>query len=180
MREQKGVIAIPYPTLLKTHTPEEAGFSSEKLRTVDELIETDIKNGFPGAALVIVKDGKVVKNTAYGYAKKYDGLDLLNNPEKIKRHTMFDLASNTKMYATNYALPNFDDYVENNIHKPLGLKHTMFNPLQKGFKTKDFAATELMGNTRGGVINFPNIRLYTLQGEVHDEKAFYSMGGYRT
>lgn len=34
-----------------------------------------------------------------------------------------------------------------------------------------------MGNTRDGVISFPNIRSYTLQGEVHDEKAFYSMEG---
>jgi CubicO group peptidase (beta-lactamase class C family) len=70
-----------------------------------------------------------------------------------------------------------DNYVENAIYKPLGLKHTIFNPLQKGFKPKDFAATELMGNTRDGVISFPNVRTYTLQGEVHDEKAFYSMEG---
>lgn len=34
-----------------------------------------------------------------------------------------------------------------------------------------------MGNTRDGVIQFPNIRTNTLQGEVHDEKAFYSMDG---
>lgn len=34
-----------------------------------------------------------------------------------------------------------------------------------------------MGNTRGGSRDFPSIRSYTLQGEVHDEKAYYSMGG---
>ncbi|PNB76984.1 penicillin binding protein PBP4B, partial [Pseudomonas sp. FW305-BF6] len=70
-----------------------------------------------------------------------------------------------------------DEYVENEIYKPLKLKDTVFNPLQKGFKPKEIAATELLGNTRDGVINFPNVRTYTLQGEVHDEKAFYSMGG---
>ncbi|MGG3470439.1 penicillin binding protein PBP4B [Neobacillus pocheonensis] len=274
----------PFPVLSKAKHPEEVGFSSEKLKQVDEWIQQDVDNGFPGAALLIIKDGKVVKNTAYGYSKKYDGLMPMSHAEKIKADTMFDLASNTKMYATNYSLqklvsegkidldarvrqyiPDFkdepedkikgkdrlrlidilhhsagfqadpqyhhptaagrlysqdrdrtlkmlsrtplqyepgtkniysdvdymllgyivekvtgqllDDYVENNIYRPLGLMHTMFNPLQKGFKQKDFAATELLGNTRDGVINFPNMRTYTLQGEVHDEKAFYSMDG---
>jgi CubicO group peptidase (beta-lactamase class C family) len=70
-----------------------------------------------------------------------------------------------------------DEYVENELYKPLNLKDTVFNPLQKGFKPKEIAATELLGNTRDGVIHFPNIRTHTLQGEVHDEKAFYSMEG---
>ncbi|WP_317851446.1 penicillin binding protein PBP4B [Neobacillus bataviensis] len=273
-----------FPVLSMVKHPEEVGFSSEKLKQVDEWIQEDVDNGFPGAVLLIIKDGKIVKNTAYGYAKKYDGQTPMSHAEHMKADTMFDLASNTKMYATNFALqklvsegkidldarvqqyiPEFkdesgarikgkdtlrlidilhhsagfpadpqyhnptaagklysqdrvktlkmlsktplqyepgtkniysdvdymllgyivekvtgqllDDYVENNIYKPLGLMHTMFNPLQKGFKQKDFAATELMGNTRDGVINFPNMRTYTLQGEVHDEKAFYSMDG---
>ncbi|WP_442854442.1 penicillin binding protein PBP4B [Bacillus sp. FJAT-29937] len=279
-REEK----VKYPTLKNAGKPEEAGFSSQKLRQVDQLIEQEINNGFPGAALVVIKDGKIVKNTAYGYAKKYEGHDLLKHPQKMKVNTVFDLASNTKMYSVNYALqhlvsegkidlnetiqhyfPSFkdhpsdkikgkdhlriidllhhtagfpssvhyhnpvragelysqdrsttlemilktplqnepgttviysdidymllgfiiekvtglplDQYVETHIYKPLGLKSTMFNPLNKGFKEKDFAATELLGNTRDGVISFPNIRTYTLQGEVHDEKSFYSMGG---
>lgn len=273
-----------FPVLSKVKRPEEVGFSSEKLKQVDELIQQDVNNGFPGAVLMIIKDGKIVKNSAYGYAKKYDGLSLLKHPQKMKTNIMFDLASNTKMYAVNFALqhlvsigkidlnstvqsyfPNFkdkstdtikgkdslrlidilhhtagfpadpqyhnltiagslytqdrnetfekiaetpleyvpgtkniysdvdymilgfiiekitgqrlDEYVENTIYKPLGLKNTMFNPLQKGFKPKDFTATELMGNSRDGIISFPNIRTYTIQGEVHDEKAYYSMGG---
>ncbi|TYR81887.1 penicillin binding protein PBP4B [Priestia megaterium] len=274
---------LAYPILIKAKKPEEVGMSSKKLKEVDEIIEKDVRNGFPGAVLLVIKDGKIVKNTAYGYAKKYEGLDLLRHPQKMKTDTMFDLASNTKMYAVNFALqklvsegkldlnarvnqyiPEFkdqpqdnikgkdtlriidilhhsagfpadpqyfnpkagalysqdrnitlkmlsktplqyepgtkniysdvdymllgyiiekiteqplDQYVEQQIYTPLGLKHTVFNPLQKGFKAKDFAATELKGNTRDGVIRFPNIRTYTLQGEVHDEKAFYSMAG---
>ncbi|AZB44853.1 penicillin binding protein PBP4B [Bacillus sp. FJAT-42376] len=270
--------------LKQVKRPEEAGFSSYGLRKVDKLILDEISQGFPGAALIVIKDGKIVKNEAYGYKKKYNGLTLLERPEKMKRDTLFDLASNTKMYAANFALqrlvsqgkikledriqsyiPEFrdqetdvikgkdtlriidvlhhtagfppdpqyhnpkvsknlfsqdrdltismisktplaykpgtkniysdvdymllgaiiekvtgrqlDEYVEKHLYRPLGLKDTVFNPLQKGFKPKDAAATELMGNTRDGVIDFPNIRTYTLQGEVHDEKAFYSMGG---
>ncbi|MBG9547491.1 penicillin binding protein PBP4B [Cytobacillus firmus] len=275
---------LEYPTLSKANRPEDAGFSSKKLREVDKMIEEEIENGFPGAALVVIKDGKIVKNSAYGSAKVFDGSDPLNHPQKMKTKTMFDLASNTKMYAVNFSLqhlvsegkinleekiqhyfPEFKDsaddeikgkgelriidllhhtagfpssihyhnperagelysqersktlsmilktplqyepgtkqvysdidymllgfiiekitgeqldrYTENHIYKPLGLKHTLFNPLLKGFKEKDFAATELHGNTRDGVISFPNIRTYTLQGEVHDEKSFYSMDG---
>ena len=273
-----------YPTLSSIKKPEDVGFSTKKLSEVDSFIENEIRNGFPGAALIIIKNGKTVKNTSYGYAKKYDGLTFLKQPQKMKKDTMFDLASNTKMYAVNYALqklvsegkinlnhpilhyiPEFKDfpndlikekstlrivdllqhsagfpssihyynpeqagelytqdrkemlnkiiktplqtmpgttqmysdinymllgfiiekvtghkldyYVESTIYKPLGLKHTVFTPLKKGFKEQDFAATELNGNTRDGHLMFPNMRTYTLQGEVHDENAYYSMGG---
>lgn len=47
-----------------------------------------------------------------------------------------------------------DVYTEQELYKPLKLKHTLYNPLQKGFKAKQFAATERMGNTRDGVIHF--------------------------
>ena len=66
-----------------------------------------------------------------------------------------------------------DKYVEENIYKPLGLKNTCYNPLQKGFKAEQFAATERNGNTRDGARNYPDIRTETVRGEVHDEKAFY-------
>lgn len=61
------------------------------------------------------------------------------------------------------AMP-LDRYVETTIYKPLGLKHTVFNPLMKGFTPPQIAATELHGNTRDGVIHFPNIRTNTLWG----------------
>ncbi|WP_334079284.1 penicillin binding protein PBP4B [Microbulbifer sp. M83] len=276
--------ACDYPTLERAATPEEAGFSTAGLAAVDRLIEADIAAGFPGAALVVIRDGRVVKQSHYGYRRKFEGHRPLDKFEKVRADTMFDLASNTKMYATNFALqrlvsegrldleapvrryvpefadregdpvtgkaglrvadllhhtagfapdPQFhnpavsgelfsqerdktlgfiplaplrykpgsrtvysdtdymllglvieritgqplDTYVEDTFYRPLGLKRTRFAPLEKGFVPDDFAATELLGNTRDGVIDFPNIRTHTLQGEVHDEKAFYSMAG---
>ena len=59
----------------------------------------------------------------------------------------------------------------------MGLTHVTYNPLQNGFQKDDCAATELNGNTRDGLLDFPGYRTYTLQGEVHDEKAFYGMQG---
>ncbi|MBO7357313.1 MAG: penicillin binding protein PBP4B [Lachnospiraceae bacterium] len=72
---------------------------------------------------------------------------------------------------------DLDTYLKQEFTDPMGLKHISYEPLKHGFLNKDCAATELCGNTRGGYIEFPGIRTYTLQGEVHDEKAYYSMAG---
>ncbi len=70
-----------------------------------------------------------------------------------------------------------DVWLEKTFYGPLGLGHICFNPLKHGFSANDCAATELNGNTRDGLLDFKGYRTYTLQGEVHDEKAWYSMGG---
>nr|WP_256729717.1 penicillin binding protein PBP4B [Pseudoalteromonas sp. Scap03] len=249
---------------------------------VDKLIEKDVSAGFPGAVLAIIKAGKILKLTAYGDAKQYQQNDLmLLRPEPMQTNTLFDLASNTKIFATNFALmklvsegqlninnrvsdylteyqgdgrelrqvkdllthkagypPVFDfhrkdtrygeaffsqasdttkqllltsvplasepsaqhvysdidymilgvlierisgqpldEYLEQHIYAPLKLNNTLFNPLKKGFNRQQFAATELSGNTRDGRIHFDNIRTNVLQGQVHDERAFYSLDG---
>lgn len=95
---------VPYPTL-RYDTPESVGISSKLLNKVDELINAEIKDGFPGATLVIVKNGAIVKETAYGYARKYtDEGKFMKEFEKMKIDTMFDVASNTKMFATIFSL----------------------------------------------------------------------------
>ena len=72
---------------------------------------------------------------------------------------------------------DLDTYLKEEFLKPLGLAHMTFTPLEKGYTADDCAATELNGNTREGYVYYDGIRTYTLQGEVHDEKAYYSMGG---
>lgn len=270
-------VKVMYPELV-FGKPHDVGFSSEKLKKVDALIKDEVAKGFPGAVLLVMKDGKIIKKTAYGWQKKYEGDKLLEQWQLMTPDTMFDLASNTKMYATVLAmmklteegkvspedyistyLPGFsgdgranikirdimthsagfaseikfhdpkiagafystdrdttlrllekapqvysigtktvysdvdymllgyiieqitgqrlDEYVETNIYRPMGLTHTLFNPLQKGLKKEQFAATERNGNSRDHMIDFPGVRNDTVQGEVHDEKAFYSLGG---
>ncbi len=70
-----------------------------------------------------------------------------------------------------------DEYIKENFCTPLGLTHVTYNPLENGFTKDDCAATELNGNTRDGYIVYDGVRTETLQGEVHDEKAYYCMGG---
>lgn len=271
-------VRIAYPALI-TGSPEQAGFSAAGLRRIDRVLEDEVQKGFPGAVLLVMRNGRIVKQTAYGWAKMYEQTQLLPEAKRqsMQVDTMFDLASNTKMYATILAfmklteegrvspedkivqyLPEYtgdgreeicirdimthsagyaavfpfnqssagefysrqrektisllckvpltyprgtktlysdtdymllaailekitgrqlDAYVEQEIYYPLGLSHILFNPLRKGFKPSDFAATEPCGNTRSGMVSFPGIRSYTIQGEVHDERAFYAMDG---
>ncbi|MBQ7619334.1 MAG: serine hydrolase, partial [Treponema sp.] len=70
-----------------------------------------------------------------------------------------------------------DDFCKKTFWEPLGLTRTAFNPLQNGFSKNDCAATELRGNTRGGTLLDFAGRSDTIQGEVHDETAYYSMAG---
>ncbi len=269
-------LRFSYPTLVTKPV------KSVQFNNVDKLINEEVAAGFPGAVLAVIKDGKLIKLSHYGDAKKYlaDG-SLLEQPQQMKSDTLFDIASNSKMFATNlalmklasegkvdvekplfYYLPEYrgagreqrlvkdllthsagypavvdfhrkdnkfgerffsqnslrtknllltgvpfvagrsvkhlysdidymllgvlverlsgqslDNYVEGQIYQPLGLTHTVYNPLQKGFIKNQIAATELMGNTRDGRISFDNVRTDVLQGQVHDEKAFYSLGG---
>lgn len=78
-----------------------------------------------------------------------------------------------------------DEYLQTEFYGPLGLQDTMFNPLKHGVAPERIAGTELNGNTRDGHVSFGThldgtpvfIRDQTLRGEVHDEKAYYSMAG---
>lgn len=268
-------LAISYPTVDELQTNSAPDFSE-----LDALIQQDIAKGFPGATLLVLHKGKVIKRTAYGNARSYDDGGLLSaQPQAMKAETLFDLASNTKVFGTTLAImklvdqgklsliqpladylaeysgdgrdtrtiadllshasgynseiqffkadnpfgdtlfsqdkaltqefllqavpfaktrrsaqtysdTNFmilgllveritkmplDQYLEEQIYGPLGLSNTLFAPLKKNRSKEEFAATEIQGNTRGGNIDFPNVRTHVLQGEVHDEKAFYSM-----
>lgn len=72
---------------------------------------------------------------------------------------------------------DLDKYLKDNVYGPLGLSHITYNPLENGFDADDCAATELNGNTRDGAINFSGVREGVIQGQVHDEKAWYAMKG---
>lgn len=72
---------------------------------------------------------------------------------------------------------DLDSYLKENFFEPMELSHITYNPLDNGFTEEDCAATEPAGNTRDGYLDYPGIRTETIRGEVHDEMAYYSMGG---
>ena len=97
------VSAAKYPVLTES-SPEKAGFNVERLNQMDRWISQQVDAGYPSVNLLIIKDNQIVYRKAWGAAKKYDGSVLMAQPIKATTGTLYDLASNTKMYATNFAL----------------------------------------------------------------------------
>lgn len=106
-------VKIPYPVILPLSNSQEAlkkqqkdaPYSAETLEIVDQLLTAETEAGFPGAQLVIIKDGKMIKNSAYGAISRVDSAgDTLDEVVPVTEKTLFDLASNTKMYAVNFAI----------------------------------------------------------------------------
>ena len=106
-------VKIPYPVILPLLNSQEdlkkqqknVSYSEETLEIIDQLLTAETETGFPGAQLVIIKDGMMIKNSAYGAISRVDSAgNLLDEVIPITRKTLFDLASNTKMYAVNFAV----------------------------------------------------------------------------
>ncbi len=75
---------------LRSIVPERAGFSAERLSRIDELLESYVtERRIPGAALQIVKDGRVVLHTAVGYQDREAEIPM-------RMDTIFRIASQTK------------------------------------------------------------------------------------
>ena len=73
-------------------------FDDKKFKSVDELINQAIKDSaFPGANLLIAKDGEVIYEKSYGHYT-YDKLST-----KVSSSTIYDLASVSKVIATTTA-----------------------------------------------------------------------------
>jgi CubicO group peptidase (beta-lactamase class C family) len=67
-------------------------------KKIDSIISTAIKlNAFPGAQIVVLKDGDEVLNKSYGY-HTYDSISMVTN------NSIYDLASITKPTAGAFAL----------------------------------------------------------------------------
>lgn len=91
------------------------------INSVDKLINKDILHGFPGAVLLVLQDGKTIKHSAYGYKNRYNTKGTyIVNPETMSIYTVFDLASNTKIYATLLSIMKLVSDKILDIQKPIG------------------------------------------------------------
>lgn len=314
-RGKQVTVRVGYPTV-QEGSLQDVGIDRDALELLEQIIQADVNNGFPSAQMAIVKNGKLVYQNAWGRVNAYnpDGTPKTDSPA-VTNDTLYDLASNTKMYTANYALqylvtqgkanldsrlvdllgsafvedtidityngyenpglkvnkqwkaeltlrdilrhqagfpadPQYhndsfdqcsqktvpgatnvlfsgwdgsaatrattlksifktplmykpgtktvysdvdymllafaieaitgkglDAFLKETFWDPMGLTHTTYNPLLNGFSANDCAATELNGNTRDGAISFTGVRTATIQGQVHDEKCYYAMGG---
>ena len=96
-------VCIAYPTV-KSGKPADVGLSQNALDAIDRIITYDIKNGFTSAQLAVVKDGRLVYENAWGNVQTYDKKGKAVKAAPVTTDTLYDLASNTKMYSVNYAI----------------------------------------------------------------------------
>ena len=90
-------VYAPFPVIVEG-TPEDVGMDSEYFELISEIVSEDVEHGFPSAQMAVIKDGVLIYNNAWGYANRYDGMDA------VTTDTLYDLASNTKMYSVAYAI----------------------------------------------------------------------------
>ncbi|MFW8591560.1 penicillin binding protein PBP4B [Glaciecola sp. 2405UD65-10] len=109
-------VSIPYPILkAPSKITQQYDFSA-----LDSLIERDVANGFPGASIIVIHKGKIIKRSAYGYASKYSaGGTLLAYPQKMSENTLFDLGANTKVFATTIAIMKLIDEGKLSLYAPI-------------------------------------------------------------
>lgn len=134
-------LSLPYPTLRTDLARYNTAFNP-----VDALIAQEVAAGFPGAVLLVAKNGVIIKHTAYGYAQRYDSAALpLSPPVAMQPDTLFDIASNTKMYATNYALMQLVSTGKLNINLPI----QYYLPEYQGADRDSLTVKDLLYHTAG-------------------------------
>lgn len=84
---------------LREESPSAVGFDSMKLGTLDTILQKAIQDSaFPGAQLLVAKDGAIVYNKAFGR------LEYSTTSPTVDKTTIYDLASLTKVVATTSAV----------------------------------------------------------------------------
>jgi beta-N-acetylhexosaminidase len=93
--------------------PETVGMSSDTLAQMDQLIAEMIANGaVPGCQVMVVKNGTVVWNKAYGHYT-YEAL------QPVTTETLYDIASITKVAATTLSLMQLYDQGKIDLNQPM-------------------------------------------------------------
>ena len=101
-------------TSLSYADPIQAGFSAARLARLDSIMNFWIgDSAFPGAELLVAKDGKIVFNKAFGT------YDYSPYSRRVTLRTMYDLASLTKVIATTFAAMKLYDEGKLDIHAPV-------------------------------------------------------------
>ncbi len=101
-------------TSLRYADPVEAGFSATRLARLDSIMNFWIADSaFPGAELLVAKDGKIV------FDKPFGTYDYSPYSRRITLRTMYDLASLTKVTATTFAAMKLYDEGKLDLYAPV-------------------------------------------------------------
>ena len=113
-----GVLACA--TARPAPSPPPAPGLARGIATAESLIAAAVGTQFPGAVLVVAKDGSVLHERAFGHAQlnDFEGRPLAR-PRPMRTSTLFDLASVTKVMATTFAVMLLADRGRLDIDAPV-------------------------------------------------------------
>ena len=112
--ELKYGTGVTNASILPQAIPSMLGFDAQKLLQIDSIVKDGInKQAYPGAVVLVAKDGRVVYEKAFGQMAYTD-------PRPVTTQTIYDLASVTKICATTMAVMKLYDEGKLDLHKPLG------------------------------------------------------------
>ncbi|WP_052399175.1 serine hydrolase [Candidatus Francisella endociliophora] len=152
-------------------------------KNVDTIIQNDVDNGFGGAVLAVIKDGEVIKESAYGYRDRFKS-DCITRPdytipnscylEMAQRapmtvNTKFDLASLTKIYSTVFSMMHLVYQGKLDLNKPVA-------DYIQDYPYKDITVKQVAEHTAGfgPEVNFYNRNDVMYNGKTVEENGFYS------
>ncbi len=160
---KSGMGFITTKTRLQYTVPEDAGISAVNLIGIDNIASEAILNrATPGCVVLVVKDGKVIFNKAYGY-HTYDK----TIPDKLT--DIFDLASMTKISATTMETMQLVDQGKLNVDSTVG----NYLPITRSTNKNDIKVRELLEHQAGLIPDIPTLEAVKPADRSTDSSAAY-------
>ena len=166
IKEWKAGITVKDLMMHQAGFPDSGHYHNEKFDTVNQCLSEDRDNE------LYVPDATKDKTLREGICRT----PLMFEPGTDTRYSDIDYML-LGLIVEKKTGKDLNTFLSETYWQPMGLEHVTYCPLDNGFSPEDCAATELNGNTRDGLVDFPGVRTETLQGEVHDEECYYTMDG---
>lgn len=148
---------------LKYTVPEDAGVNVADLRGIDDIATEAIRErAAPGMAVMVLKDGKVIFNKAYGTHTYID-------PSPSKITDIYDLASVTKTSATTMAVMRLFEQEKIRLDTNVGA----YIPKARKTDKNDISVRELMLHQAGLISFIPFYRNLTASDYRLDSSPAY-------
>lgn len=147
-------------------TPEEAGINGKAIEnSIDKIVtEAIVQQATPGAVVMVVKDGKVIFNKAYGSHTYQKDI-----PEKVG--DIFDLASVTKIGATTMAAMRLYEQKKLNLDSTVGA----YIPLAGNTNKNTIQVKELLLHQAGFIPFIPFYRELKPGDYSRDSSSVYTV-----
>ena len=126
------IVAFATPAICETKVtkPESVGLSSERIQRIADVMKQEVAKGaFPGAVVLIARDGKVVHFDAYGYL---DG----KKEKPMPKDAIFRIASMTKPIVTAAAMMMVEQG-KFNLNDPISMYLPEFKDMKVEVQKKD-------------------------------------------